>query len=306
MEFNELNQFKKWIFKTAQNNLQDFKITTLSWAKDNHLPLYDFEVLVKINSLEFQGRGTDENQDLALCKAVSEAYERYCVSILGLKNSNGCSAHLNIDLAIENAKKELIERDCFLYQFISNQGYKKMSSSKYKIANVNLENYLLSTKNVNVVLSRILIDDYMQVFGLGTDGDLLLSVMAAEIEALRQWAYLQTQINGQYQFKSDPKSFDDHGNSALTHKYFDLTKHLFEDNQSTQNSFVDLDQRLFKISNFNIEKTLLFKNCPLHFVKVEHLEAQPLFIGVTLNNLNKSRFANLKLEELNLCPHPFR
>lgn len=78
----------------------------------------DIEIKIHIGGMEFSGRGTDKNGDLALEKASAEAIERWCCQELKL-STVGCAIHSVELLAEKNSKYEFIERFIF-NKFIEN------------------------------------------------------------------------------------------------------------------------------------------------------------------------------------------
>lgn len=310
---NTLNQFKEWIFFIVHNHPDSIRITQVLWPSELGIHAFDYKVELSISNRIYTGHGYDINQDLAICKATAEAIERYCVSFFKLRTSNGCSVHTDLDLAKQNAQFELIERDNFLVQFISGVGFTviDLNFNKLKLpGGVRLENYKLLSQSTNVCLTRIVFDDYKQIFGLGVSDDVKSALSKSEAEALRQWSYYKNMDLTSYS-DLDPSSvpltsFDSHGDLAFSKKYFKQTVFLFNTASIDKSEFVDLKSEKFIYDSREVKELPenIFKKCPLSFVQCSHEEAQQLFIGQTIDHINSKRFKNKN--PLNLCPHPFR
>ncbi len=310
---NSLDLFKSWVFNAAKN--EKIFISQLTWPLRLGLNINDYIVQVRVGDTEFIGHGSDSDPDLAILKAVAEAYERFCVTSLKIKNSIGCAVHTDIKLAEEHALLELIERDCFLVNFIDRRSFKEIDRLFYNVSfdkPYKMTNYLLASDVLKVTLTRITINGVANVLGLGISETLDKALAKSEIEALRQWVYvvdkgLIADVN--YEDISDKKklSFDDHGNIALTQKHTEEIEFIFDQNSATEAkdfAFFDSTVTEYVEHKLTLEKTNPFYGVPLFFVKAQNPNAQELFVGKTIDNLNPLRIPNTG--KLNLCLHPFR
>ncbi len=310
---NSLDTFKGWILNSAQN--KKIFISQLTWPSRLGLSVSDYIVQVHFAGEDFIGHGSDLDSDMAILKAAAEAFERYCVTSLGLKNSNGCAVHTDIKKAETNALLELIERDCFLVSFINGSAFKEIDHSFYNArleSRYKLVNYSLASKDLNVALTRITIDGAANILGLGIAQSLDLALEKSEIEALRQLVYVVDKdliAHASYDKVSTKKklSFDDHGNIALTRKHYEEIAFIFEQGavqESQDFNFFDPTFTKFKIYDIKLDEENPFYNIPLYFVKANNVYAQELFAGSTFENINPLRIQTNK--KLNLCLHPFR
>ena len=80
--------------------------------------IFDIKVTFSFNSQTFAGRGTDLDEDVAFCKALSEAVEHLACDYYNIPTTSGLSAHVQIELAKTHARNELIEHDAFLAHFL--------------------------------------------------------------------------------------------------------------------------------------------------------------------------------------------
>ena len=310
---NSLDSLKSWIFNSAHAG--KISINQLGWPARLKIVVYDYMVQVRVGDEDFIGHGSDAEPDLAIVKATAEAFERYCVTISKLTNSNGCAVHTDKKLADENALLELVERDCFLVQFIGGQSFKEVQQSHYQAKldeRSKIINYCLATGRQTIVLTRIIIDNTANILGLGIGKNSQEALKKSEIEALRQWVYLSDK---DYTLKSEyseidnfkKMSFEEHGDIALTKKHFDQIDFIFKQIEINPNNVFDyFDQSLTTYQEYKIDLDLNnpFHGIPLHFVKASHPQAQELFTGKTIENINPLRIINNG--KLNLCLHPFR
>lgn len=305
-------KLKTWILSQKSTEI---KIKELTWVKKFNLPLYDYMVEVFYDNKLHVGRGTDEVEDVAICKAFGEAFERYCVKKLKLPNTNGCAVHFDENVCKSKALDELIERDCFLYKFILGQAFQPTGHRYFNIslpATTKLTNYLLLNSAYAITLTRIHVNDESNIFGLGISKEIDSAIRTSEIEALRQWAYIfdannhMTRTYGQI-MDSKIKSFDDHGDLALTKEHYNSISSLFSSqNYETTYSIPPInDINYFVTYSENDSKSPFFK-IPLFFVKAQCEYLQELFIGETVENINKKRIVFASYDDLNLCIHPIR
>lgn len=309
---NSLNLYKSWIFNSAKNS--NIKISELSWPAKFGLALKDYIVQVKVEGRDFIGHGTDVDSDLAILKAMSEAYERYCVTLLELKNSNGCAAHVNFENAKEAALLELIERDCFLVNFIKRARFNEVDSCLNKVnleSQFRLTNYEIASGKYKVFLARIEIDKASNIFGLGTSFKVEEAIEKSQTEALRQLQYvldknLISRINYEKIDRKEKLTFDDHGDIALTSRHYGEIEGIFDQRNVQNKSFeyFPIENTVFTNYEIKLERINPFFGIPLFFIKATNLEAQELFSGRTIENINPRRIANDG--NLNLCLHPFR
>lgn len=309
---NSLDLYKKWIFNAAKS--KKILISQLDWPSRLGIEIKDYIVQVVLDGEIFVGHGSDVDSDLAILKATSEAYERYCVTSLKLKNSNGCAAHTSLEEAKEKSLLELIERDCFLVKFINGFFFEEIGiysnmvnlDSKYK-----LTNYCLAAGVYKIILTRIEINKAANILGLSAELSIKDALIKSEIEALRQLMYVEDKnllSNQSYDVisRKDKLDFNDHGNIALTQQHYSEIDFIFDTKKSKNCKFDYFDQSstVFKEYKIVLEKTNPFYEIPLFFVKALNPNAQELFVGKTIENINPLRIPNTG--NLNLCLHPFR
>ena len=302
--------FKRWILERAEKGL--IEISKVSWPQRLGLQIQDYAASVKVGNEVFTGHGTSTDADTAISKAVAETFERYKVWKLRLNTSNGCSAHPSEKESRERARFELLERDCFLYKYITADAFHQIDDRIlfFDAPNSILSNYLLyDGSKFKISMTRVAINEKSNIFGLGIAADRSAAIFSSEVEALRQWAHLFYFKNYKsHPFNSlisgDGFSFDDHGDVALTSDHFLEIKHLFivKDNKSKYAEPIGEFRYLTQFSEQDYESP--FFEIPLYFTKAYNDFVQELFTGSTATSINPNRIPTD--EVLNLCLHPLR
>lgn len=286
--------------------------------------LFDIGILIKINDQTYYGRGSDENEEVAYCKALSEAIERSILEIYKLENSNGLAIHPDLNTAISNAQDELIERDAFFCHYFLNRGFFEIeiSSSKIKFENFNslfkVSFYELckSDNSIGVVCSlngKGVAKPFGNIMGTAYGYDLNGVAEKALIEALRMFVFFYKSTNSismsEHEFCNLKSfSFSHHGKLAIDLDYSEKLEHLFKHEQMSINS--SYSKEIFKNTILN---SALFPipEVPLFFVKSRSDFLQDIFTGLTVkeeinwNRLNQLGNGIMNMSNINLTPHPF-
>ena len=122
---------KKKLSHWLLNNYKSLGLSAIefNWV-DEWLPgFHDFQVSLSLGGRTFKGRGIEKDQLLAFTKAGAEALERAVCYENGVSTS-GVALHTDRELAKENAKNELIERDRFFCHFLTRSPFRKMSTKE--------------------------------------------------------------------------------------------------------------------------------------------------------------------------------
>lgn len=286
--------------------------------------VFDIGILIKINNQTYYGRGSDENEEVAYCKALSEAVERSILTIYKLKNSNGLAIHPDLNTAIKNAQNELVERDAFFCHYFLNQGFYEVSVCDASInlavsqSSFKVKFYELCRSDSEVgILCSLNGKNFTKPFGniMGTAyGDNLDKVAKkALIEALRMFTFFNTNLSSisiteQEFLKLQEVDFSHHGKLALDLSYSEKFECLLDNFKTSINS--NYSNEIFKNS---ILDTQLFPipEIPLFFVKSSSEFLQDIFTGpTTFEEINWMRLNQLSkgvvnMSNVNLTPHPF-
>ncbi len=108
------------------------KIQNLTWVNALEFGGFDCSVDLEVSGKSYRGRGWAQDENLAFVKAVAEASERAALGKSPFTSSWGMAAHTDKVLAIENAKRELFERDAFLCHYLSRTPFLADNSEKPK------------------------------------------------------------------------------------------------------------------------------------------------------------------------------
>lgn len=291
----------------------------------NYFPsLFDIGIFIKINGNTYYGRGSDDVEENAYCKALSEAIERSLLAIYNLESSNGLALHPNLNIAIRNAQDEIIERDAFFCHYLLNKGFFEL-----KILDERIKSAICSTpfkvrfyelckdKNSIGVLCSLNGKNFTKPFGniMGTAYGRELNSVAekALIEALRMFTFFNKNseslpITEQDFLNLKDIQFSHHGKLALDLNYSEKIERFFSSNKMSINSSYSED--IFKNTILN---PLLFPipDVPLFFVKSSSDFLQDIFTGITneksinWNRLNQLTQMGIDMSNINLTPHPF-
>jgi len=90
----------------------EVKINDFDWSNKWSTQMFDFQVQISVDGRTFTGRGTDQNEALALEKACAEAIERGICGKLKI-SSRGVAVHPEAKEAILNSRQEALERAIF-------------------------------------------------------------------------------------------------------------------------------------------------------------------------------------------------
>lgn len=90
---------------------QNIVLSEQRWNFFSPQPYYDYRTLLRINEIEYVGRGISGSQKQAITSSIAEAIERYALDFNERKySSSGCAIHLNKEMAVINSRRELLER----------------------------------------------------------------------------------------------------------------------------------------------------------------------------------------------------
>lgn len=299
------------------DNMSSLRLTMneLKWPEISKIDIFDFSSTIMIDGKLYEGRGLSRSKEDAISKSVVEAIERfYCFD--NDIQSNGVAAHPIREIAYENAKLELIERDNFLIHYLM--------KSKGKLSKIDesLANYtdFLSFHKVKIKFEMrdcSLGDEFVYFFwaskdrrnfiGLGCSHDPVAAQRKAIHEALTNLtAFL---FNGYF------PSFGLHDFSTI--KYPTSKDQLYLSRHASFNWFKPLEENIlttaltpevqYKELTTSHE---IFKDIPLTVVQASSSDLQNLYFGKTEEyNINFKRLNNIlnkdiQFSDLNNLPHP--
>lgn len=167
-------KFLTWALTEFNNDINIFE---QKWPLFSH-NYFDYRVVLKINNMLFEGRGTNVIKSEAIASALGEALERFAVNNTDKFSSNGFAIHSDINIAIANSQREVIERH---YVMLFTLGYynkieipitqvpERVIEIVQKLISIQIEIsffQLASTSDEVVVLCEINGLNYQKPFGL--------------------------------------------------------------------------------------------------------------------------------------------
>lgn len=313
-------KLNKWFLDHASK--LDLKIGKGEWISKWCPGHFDFKAEISINESTFIGRGVDSNMDIAFSKACVEAMERAVCFEHNLRSS-GVAGHFDRDLAKENAKNELIERDAFLCHYLSKYPFElfkpiQNESIDYdniinRLAKSGIEIKFLKTTSANLKISLCLavLDNGGAIIGLAASEAVQQATEKSFFECLiNTVSYLDgnsTDAISSEDFKkiNNPSPYD--------HFRLNLSK-----GSSSRFDYVlsDFEEILMNCNSININyrelksKNSLISSSPIVFMKAESVNLQSIFYGITkedhvnLKRLQGFTGRELTFEEIEKRIHP--
>jgi len=289
--------------------------------------LYDIGIFIEINGDKNWGRGTDSDEKVAYCKALSEAVERSCLKIFDIKNSNGLAVHPDRYEACRIAKSEVLERDAFMCGFLLGNTFKqaevpsqwKNIVSSFRLIGIEIKIFeMCSYENGSGYLA--LAEGYKSkkpfgyIMGSSFAESSEVSKNKALIEVLRNLDHVVRvgdvdSISIEDFNLKNSFNFHDHGLLAKNLDYAFSIRNIFDSSkcQVITPPAVDDD---FKYQSFDPSRFPV-PELPLYMVQCSNSNLQNLYDGpttedkVNLLRLSSVAGSTLSFSSLNLIPHPF-
>lgn len=192
------HELTNWILKNSGS--LDLRVAELTWIRALHPGMVDLRAAVTLDGKEFEGRGSDTNEDRALGKAVCEAIERFVCHSHAIA-SIGVAGHFDESLAKKNARLELIERASLFHHVDSSVPMGEIQTRELKIviegrqATVSLR--FLEMATLPGIAAVLCLAEGVTtgaaiggILGLGCAESQVEAIAKAEIECLRNVAAL--------------------------------------------------------------------------------------------------------------------
>ena len=312
----------------------------IKWSLDNHSKLslkveyysainkiipnkFDIGLYIKIQGSQYYGRGTDTVEEIAYCKALSEAIERSSLKVYNIQNTNGLAVHPDLVSAKLIGRNELLERDAFFCHYLMGVGFQKI------IFKNSITEYF---ENLGIIINFYKMCSYQ--YGLGVlcsahGGNFKLPFGNVTGSAFGQEQYLiceksleevarvlcdfsvkekicSMDIN---KFNSLKKfSFGNHGDLALDLDYSREFEKLLSNKPYVIKSEISMDTFEYVILD---TKLYPVEDLPLNIVKVRSAHLQDIYVGKTdLKKINYERLIaiygqDMVRNNINMVPHPF-
>jgi hypothetical protein len=309
-------ELENWILDNS--HLLNLKIEQMSWTQDWFPEYSDFRITFLDKDLE--GRGVGKNRGTAFLKAFSELVERSVCSYHKI-NSNGVAAHYDRSKAIDNARKELIERDAILCHHLTRTPFLQSSS----IAKFDYFKKCLSIQGMELSLGeaissvegyRIAVccisgnESFGTFWGYGCDTD---------VEKAFEHAILESMINVSAYlygcYKKEEITYDDFvkilNPRGIDHQrfYFSKKKSNFEvvSDLITPESKVNINELV--VTELTVSDTIFFSS-PMYVVQAKAPLLQGIFYGtpgqrdINIKRLRRFTGKEITFQELSIVPHP--
>ena len=316
----------------------DLEVEHFNWTKSWGLNLYDLEVKITIDDRFFTGRGTDENQELAFCKASAEALERATVFYSPLKNSNGVAAHIDRSKAIEASKNELLERDIYLCHYLTTIPMKRIDYDKIakkdkiikgiivKLAAKELDLHILEMNsaldNIHTICVAVFGEQSTSPFGMtigfGTNADLITAIKSALFESMRNVSNFMENpkdipaIDVIQFWASETITGREHLQLSKSFIFTSHVKDYFEKSNHTYENTYSWNTEVNAIVTEEVVADIpLLNNAPLHVYYSSSDKVQDLYFGeinedkINLSRLSQFAGKEVAIESLPYMPHPF-
>jgi hypothetical protein len=297
-----------WILNNVHS--LNLKIERMEWVQDWFPKYNDFKITLPDNLLS--GRGVDADEDSALLKAFAELVER-SVCLDYQIHSNGVAVHHDLSLAIENARKELIERDAILCHHLTGKPYfidqkpRRFAELKSLLFDLGLDlafaEAISAVEGIRVVLCRISgREKFGSFWGFGSE---------TELDKAFEHAFFESMVNvssflyGRYK----PTLNSQNLLNGLDHQNFHF---MNKPNEMGVISGCNVLAPILaltdiKVQELKIENTLL-SSVPMFAVRAESSRLQNIFYGVAdETKINKERlrlFLDEDLRDISKVPHP--
>lgn len=277
-----------WILKNSDS--LDLRVTALTWIKTVHPGMVDLSATVTLDGKDFEGRGSDANEDRALGKAVCEAIERFVCYSHAIP-STGVAGHYDERLAKKNAWLELIERRSLSLHIEHESSPRVIHTKEMKIAVAGKQTTarlhlfeISSTPEVAVVLclvEGIAADSaFGGILGLGCSERLEEATAKSEIECLRNVAALAETplipLSKKEFLKIEMPTAEDRRRLLFDVDYCSLL--LRKLLSGTKSSVGQSPELLPTWTNLNLPNTIP-TNCPLQFVRcIDQSNQKPMYL----------------------------
>lgn len=319
-----IDAYSLWIIRSAEK--LKMKVEHLKWISLFLPETEDIHVSVSIGNRIYKGRGYSNTPDSALKKAISESVERV-VGLEFAESTNGIASHVTLDLAKENARNELVERDLFLSHFRTNTPF-AFSSEMTRLIPESIRSFVFdagdsisiySMKCNNLGKGFVCLVSGESLWGgiiglsFGSENDEQL-IIKASLEAFRLYWHrranksLNPGLHIDAFLKQNSWTFIDNGTLCLNRAYFDKIRHLFPRKELVDlRGFIQYSLTEFSFENLS-EKYTNIENCPLFVVRCTSPYSQKLNAGpFTMESISYEglkRFKNNEEYKLNKLPHP--
>ncbi len=321
MEKVNADVIKILYFLEQLKSQRDIRIIYNNWSPSLGREFHVTNLEYNFEGGALESTGIAENKIQSIVIAAMELFERIAFYDYNLKSTNGLAAHFKKDKADENALKELVERDTYLYYYLT-QNLPEADTRESELEqcilkaypNTKISSFLLKNNyGFNVVQSIIWGEDYESPFGmivgLGSDK----SYEIAKEKSLREiMSTLGHDLIHSISF-SEFFELEQRGELKLFHHHqlalsLDYAKKYKEMYVSEAEESLNEGKSDVLVKSLDVPE-MLKTTFPLFISQAESKDVQQIFWGSTteekinINRFNLSELSNL--EKLKFFPHPF-
>ncbi|MBC7428170.1 MAG: hypothetical protein H7336_06135 [Bacteriovorax sp.] len=286
--------------------------------------IFDIGIFIEVEGKVSHGRGTDDFEEVAYAKALSEALERASINYFNIKNTNGLAVHFDIDSAKKNGREELLERDAFLCHFLLGKGFIERNPFNNKFNFEHLSNQNISIKFFEMcryqdgvgILCIANGESFKRPFGnifgsaFGDNEEIVFK--KAYIEVLRLVMHIKDKeivsINLAKFKELEKYNFSDHGKLSLDLEYSKKINSFINENVLDMTKEVQSEDFQYEILDLSL---IPLPNLPLHIVWTRNFKLQNLFTGkseetkINMKRLSQVSNCVIEFKNINSFPHPF-
>lgn len=271
------HELRKWILKNQ--DILDLEVRELTWIRSCYPGMLDLDVSISIDGREFKGRGSDQNEDVALGKAVCEAIERFMCWERKI-SSTGVAGHFDECAARENARLEYVERASLSFHFKNRTSLLQVAKKEISInvlgrnQSAQFHTFQISSP-LDHVIRLCLVEGVNYAFrfggilGLGCAKTESAALQKAELECMRSVSALSDfEISpiSQLEFREIEKPSSEQRKRLLFNADYcgNLMTWLFEGS----GKLLPMESPEYFYSELRSSNRIL-KDCPLRFFKCE-------------------------------------
>jgi hypothetical protein len=278
---------------------------------------YNYICEINTDEIKAQGFGTAFGKVQAFLCSLGEAIERfYFLKQSKYSTTNGFASHTILDLAIENGKRELIERDAFLCHFHTQRKIRDITSDLVS-SNVDFQSLMkkVSAAGLNARFGLLRDEDFFCVIAnihpVRSGGIIGLSCSSSLKKAAHK-ALLESFINSNISASISSLNLEDflaldekESHQPVSHLKLgigsDINSRLLQQfSKKIRIKNPSLHHDHFHIEEFDAHKSLV--ECPFFVVKVSNPKLQDLYFGKNIE-LNLQRLREFSGGELLHIPH---
>ncbi len=266
--------------------------------QDYHLS----SVSMKFGEKEVPGNSIGKDHVISSGIAIAESLERVAMYSHKIKHSNGLAAHFDIEIAKENARRELLERDAFLWALHWKQKLPK-------ILNENEAHFFeLPLRDSSLKGVLCISNDKKPVYTLAVNSTLEEAIHKTYLDSVTFSEYVQKSdlpsMTPQEFDRTEERSILHHAQLAFSSEYQNALSSwpLQGEEKRSRPALKDL------FTYRELELPSPFKSSGIHVIQAHHPELLNFYVGPVRELTVQTAYSTLAKEfgaAVFLMPHPF-